>query len=242
MKKLMLLIAILALPLFIIESQKQDVQNVPFIGAEAPAFEGMSTNGKVVFPGDFGNSWKILFAHPKDHTPVCSSEILELAHQEGSFTKLGASLIVVSTDLLDSHHNWKMALEEVSFNGRAPVKINFPIVDDNSMKIINSYGMLERGPNIGQSVRGVFFIDPENKIRAYYFYPNEVGRNVEEMKRTLIALQTHYKDNRVVLPVNWQPGDDVMLQYLDSEQMAEIDTPGSKYYRLAWFMNYMRME
>ncbi|PWE00932.1 redoxin domain-containing protein [Marinilabilia rubra] len=240
MKKLMLLTVVLVLPLFGAESQKKDIQNVPFIGSEAPSFVGMSTNGEIAFPEDFGNSWKILFAHPKDHTPVCSSEILELAHQEKEFAKLGASLVVVSTDLLDSHNNWKMALEEVKFNGREPIKINFPIVDDNSMKIIKSYGMLDMGPTIGQSVRGVFFVDPENRIRAYYFYPNEVGRNVEEMKRTLIALQTNYEDHRVVLPVNWQPGDDVMLKYLDSEQLAEVDLPGSKYYRKAWFMNYMR--
>lgn len=240
MKKLMLLSAILAVSLFSVESQKKDIQNVVFIGSEAPVFEGMSTNGKIVFPADFGNNWKILFAHPKDHTPVCSSEILELAHQEEEFTKLGASLIVVSTDLLDSHYNWKKVLEEVSFNGKYPVKINFPIVEDNSMKIIKSYGMLDNVPNRGQSVRGVFFVDPENRIRAYYFYPNEVGRNVEEMKRTLVALQTNYHDPRVVLPVNWQPGDDVMLKYLDSEQLAEVDRPGSKYYRLSWFMNYMK--
>ncbi len=240
MKKTMVLAGILALSILCAEGQKKDIQNVPFIGSQAPAFEGISTNGEIVFPADFGNKWKILFAHPKDHTPVCSSEILELAHQEKEFEKLDASLVVVSTDLLDSHHNWKMVLEQVEFNGKSPVKINFPLVEDNSMKIIKKYGMLDMNSKQGQSIRGVFFIDPENRIRAYQFYPNEVGRNVDEIKRTLAALQTNYMDDRVVLPANWEPGDDVMLKYLDSEQLAEVDQPGSKYYRAAWFMNYMK--
>lgn len=237
----MFIAAILALPLFNSQSQDKDHQSVPFIGSEAPAFEAISTNGKIVFPADFGNNWKILFAHPKDHTPVCSSEILELAQQENEFKKLGADLIVVSTDILESHQTWKMNLEKISFNGKAPVKINFPIVEDNSRKIIKSYGMLDTGPNTGLSVRGVFFIDPQDRIRAYFFYPDEVGRNVEEMKRTLVALQTNYKDNRVVLPVNWQPGEDVMLKYLDEKQLSEVNKPESKYYQLSWFMNYMKM-
>ena len=240
MKKIVLVSAMLMLSASIAWTQKPEVQNIPLIGSEAPAFKAVSTNGKISFPDDFGTSWKILFSHPKDHTPVCSSELLELAHKENEFSALGAQLVVISADIMDSHENWKMALEKIHFKGREPVKINFPLVEDESLAIIKKYGMNDSGDNIGKSIRGVFFIDPENKIRAFYFYPNEVGRNIDEIKRTLVALQTHYADNRVVLPEHWTPGDDVMLSYLTEIEEANLGKPGSKLYSLVWFMNYMK--
>lgn len=240
MKKVFLIAGLLILFLNLSQAQLTVNQRIPLIGNDAPSFTAMSTHGQISFPDDYGKSWKIIFSHPRDFTPVCSSEILELAHHQTAFNELGAEILVVSTDQLDSHKNWKAALEEISFKGRDPVKIEFPLIEDTSYSIANSFGMLDSQTNVGQSVRGVFFIDPENKIRAFYFYPNEVGRNVGEIKRTLLALQTNYNDQRVVLPENWQPGDDVMVSYLDDAEKSKVDKMDSELYNLIWFMTYKR--
>ena len=218
-------------------------QQIPLIGSEAPSFNAVSTNGQISFPDDFEGNWKIIFAHPRNFTPVCSSEIIELAYNHDEFHQLGANLIVISTDNINSHHDWKAALEEVEPVGRKnTVTVKFPLVADPSYEISNKYGMLDSRVSPGQNVRGVFFIDPDNKIRGFQFYPNEVGRNIEEIKRTLIALQTNYRDNTAILPANWMPGDDVMVPYLGPEEMEALDNPDSDIYSLTWFMNYKKIE
>lgn len=240
MKNLVLIAGIMILSLNLSLAQITVNQRIPLIGNEAPSFRAMSTNGQISFPADFGNNWKIIFAHPRSFTPVCSTEILELAYQENAFKQLGAELLVVSSDQLESHQNWKTALEELSFKGREPVKINFPLIDDSSFDIANTYGMLDSQSEIGQSIRGVFFIDPENKIRAFYFYPNEVGRSVNEIKRTLVALQENHTDQRALLPEGWQPGDDVMLSFLNPNEKSEVNKENSALYNVSWFMTYKK--
>lgn len=240
MKKVMLIAGILFLTLNLSQAQVIVNQRIPLIGNDAPSFSAMSTNGQISFPEDFGKNWKIIFSHPRDFTPVCSSEILELAHQQAAFKELGAQILVISTDRLSSHQSWKTALEDLTFKGREQVKIDFPLVEDTSFQIANSFGMLDSQTNIGQSIRGVFFIDPENKIRAFYFYPNEVGRNVSEIKRTLVALQTNYSNQRALLPENWQPGDDIMISYLTDDEKAEAEKSDSDLYKVSWFMNYKK--
>jgi peroxiredoxin 2/4 len=148
---------------------------------------------------------------------------------------------VVSTDRIDSHHGWKAALEEINFKGKSQVKINFPLVADNTFAIANSYGMLD-GVNTGKSIRGVFFIDPNNKVQAFYFYPNQVGRNIDEIKRTLIALQTSQKDERYSMPANWQPGEKVLVSYLTEEEEGQIGKSTSSISRLSWFMLYKSID
>lgn len=233
-----LLIAVLSV--FTLTHALAQESSVPQIGVKAPSFTAQSTNGKVKFPSDFGNNWKIIFSHPKDFTPVCSSEILELAYQQDDFEKLGAKVIVVSTDILEQHNSWKAALEEVSFQDRDPVEIKFPIVEDNSLDISKKYGMIHSEVSIKENIRGVYFINPENVVRAVYFYPNEVGRNIEEMKRTLIALQKNYSDDSIVTPVNWQPGEDVVVPTLSKADKENLGSPDSDYYQLTWFMTYRK--
>ena len=217
-------------------------KTIPLLGTEAPSFTAQSTTGEINFPADFGSDWKILFSHPKDFTPVCSSELLELAHEQESFDQLDARLIVVSTDMLDQHKTWKAILEEIHFQGREPVEINFPMVDDNSLKVSNLYGMIHSAVSVGENIRGVFIIDPENKVRAINFYPNEVGRNIDELKRTLIALQKTYNNKNIVMPANWQPGDDVLVPVISAEERQRIGEPGSPLYQLSWFMTYMKIQ
>jgi len=151
---------------------KDNTRNfIPMIGDTAPEFTAESTHGKINFPADYGNSWKIIFSHPRDFTPVCSTELLELAYAQREFDKLSTSIIVVSTDKLETHFLWKEALEEIDFKNRGPRKINFPLIDDQDYVISDLYGMSHPQAKRGSNIRGVFFIDRENKVRATYFYP-----------------------------------------------------------------------
>ncbi len=215
---------------------------IPIIGSEAPSFTAMSTNGKISFPDDFGNSWKIMFSHPKDFTPVCSSEILELAYSQESFEEMGVKLLVLSADILEQHDSWKKALEEIQYKDRMPVKINFPLVADDDLKVSNKYGMIHSAASISENIRGVYIIDPNNIVKAIMFYPNEVGRDIEEIKRTVVALQTNYVDQAVVTPANWQLGEDVLVPVLSRTDKDNLDNANSDYYQLAWFMTFKKTE
>ncbi len=235
-------IAFLLLNVSLVQAQVNE--RIPLIGSEAPSFKANSTNGQISFPEDFGRKWKIVFAHPRNYTPVCSSEILELAYHHDKFKEMNAQIIVVSTDRLISHRDWKAALEEISFKGREKVEIEFPLVEDPTYAIVNSFGMLDSRADVGESIRGVFFIDPENTVRAFYFYPNEVGRSIDEMQRTLLALQANYNDARVMLPADWKPGDAVMVPYLEPEEKDANGNPDKEqgFYSESWFMNYKNVK
>ncbi|HZK97932.1 MAG TPA: redoxin domain-containing protein [Prolixibacteraceae bacterium] len=213
--------------------------NIPMIGDEAPSFTAETTSGPLHFPDDYGRKWKIIFSHPRDFTPVCSSEILTLAQMQDDFEQLNTKLVVISTDTLVKHYMWKKALEETSYKDKLPVKIKFPLVDDNRLTISKEYGMLHLPISTTKDVRGVFIINPQNKIEAIYFYPMSIGRNMEEIKRTLIALQTAVKGkDHVLIPANWQLGDDVMVPqfpYTQKELQANPELKDS-YYNVGSFM------
>ena len=219
-------------------AQTGNSQRIPLIGSPAPSFKAPSTRGPVSFPGDFGNRWKILFAHPRDFTPVCSSEILDLAHRQDDFDALNTQIVVLSVDRLVSHQSWKSDLESIDFKGRGKVNINFPLVVDSAYAISYKYGMVDTQSRSGQSVRGIFFIDPDNVVRAFQFYPAEVGRNTDEILRTIKALQAHDDHQDVVLPANWEPGDDFMKTHLDPEDKDELKKPDSDIYYINWYMIY----
>lgn len=239
MKKVFLVLVLGMFTILQVWSQKSAVVQ---IGSEAPSFTAMSTNGKIKFPQDFGNSWKVLFAHPKDFTPVCSSEILELAYEQESLNEMGVEVAVISTDILDQHNSWKAALEELSYKDRSPVKIKFPIIADEDMKVSKQYGMIHDASSAIQNVRGVYIINPENIVSSIYFYPNEVGRNLDELKRTLTALQTTYAYQNVVTPANWEKGDDVIVPVLTKTEREELSMPGSIYNEVAWFMIFKELK
>ena len=124
--------------------EKKEDRNfrIPLLGEKAPSFTAQSTNGSINFPDDYGRKWKVLFSHPQDFTPVCSSEILQLANLQNEFDKLKTQLVVVSTDKIYTHEEWKKALEQIKFQGREPVKIKFPLVDDASHSVAALYGMI----------------------------------------------------------------------------------------------------
>lgn len=217
-------------------------QRIPLIGSKAPSFKAPSTNGPISFPADFENKWKIIFSHPRDFTPVCSSEILDLGYRQQEFKELNTQILVLSVDRLVSHQSWKADLEEIDFKGRGKVNIEFPLVVDSTYAISYKYGMVDIYSNADQSVRGVFFIDPENIVRAFQFYPSEVGRNTDEILRTLQALQAHDSHENIVTPVNWQPGDDFMAPFLTAEDKEEMKKPDSDIYYINWYMIYKKYQ
>jgi len=212
---------------------------IPLIGEKAPSFTAESTNGTITFPDDFGRKWKILFSHPADYTPVCSSEILELAHLQKEFDKLGVKLVVVSTDPLATHNQWKKALEDLEYKGRTKASIKFPLVDDDKLVVSKQYGMIHPKSNTTKDVRGVFIIDPADVVRAIYFYPMEVGRSTDELIRTITALQTADKGG-IMTPADWKAGNDVLVPYNPAVDPTRPETVPEGYYQTAWFMWYKK--
>lgn len=212
---------------------------IPLIGEQAPSFTAESTEGKIDFPSDFGINWKLILSHPMDFTPVCSSELIELANLQEEFEKVNISLIIVSTDQLETHIQWKKTLERIEYRKYPQRKISFPIVDDSSLVIAKKYGMLHPESDNSRDVRGVFIIDSENTIRAEFFYPQEVGRNMNEILRTVIALQTVHK-HKVMTPANWTIGDDYLVPFPLKSDMSAMNKDSGEYYQLAWFMIFKK--
>jgi peroxiredoxin 2/4 len=220
---------------------KRVVRNyrIPLIGEKAPSFTAESTEGTINFPDDFNTNWKLILSHPMDFTPVCSSELIELANLQEEFEKLGISMIIVSTDQLETHIQWKKTLERLEYKKYPTKKISFPIVDDSSLVIANRYGMLHPESDNSRDVRGVFIIDSENVIRAEFFYPQEVGRNMHELLRTVIALQTVNIHN-VMTPANWTQGDDFLVPFPLKSDMSAMNKDSGDYYQIAWFMIFKK--
>ena len=242
MKKNILFVVLLFSAAILWSQEKKETRNfrIPLIGETAPSFTAESTNGTVNFPLDYGRHWKILFSHPQDFTPVCSSEILELANLQSDFDKLDTKLVVLSTDPVETHRDWKKALESLEYKGRTPEKIKFPLVDDERLTVSKMYGMIHAPSNTTRDVRGVFIIDPDNVIEAIYFYPTNVGRSTEELMRTITALQTAKKNN-VLTPADWKAGNDVFVPYLPKSETDKTDAGMSDIYKVAWFMTVKKM-
>lgn len=236
MKKLLMTCVVCLLFVGILHSQ--DVR-IPLIGSKAPSFTANSTNGEITFPESFGNSWKILFSHPQDFTPVCSSELLELAYSQKDFDALGVKFAIMSTDDIGMHRMWKASLEELDYKGRGPMKIEYPIIDDHLIVASRKYGMIHAPTSTNRDIRGVFVIDPENVVRSINFYPMNIGRNIDEIKRIVIALQTSDKLS-VLTPANWTEGEDVLIHHYPYTEKELADNPAIKdnYYNVGnriWF-------
>ena len=182
---------------------------MPLIGDPAPEFRAMTTMGKIDFPQDYKGSWVVLFSHPADFTPVCTTEFITFARMADEFAELNTKLIGLSIDSLHSHLTWAKSIEDIDYKGGGKVKLPFPIIADISMSVAKKYGMLQTVANT-QTVRAVFIIDPEGMIRTILFYPMSTGRNMDEIKRIIQALQVHDKED-VSTPADWRPGDDVVM-------------------------------
>lgn len=216
---------------------------IPTLNQSAPSFTARSTMGEIKYPEDYYGKWRIIFSHPADFTPVCTSEIWELAQMQKEFEQLNTKIIVISTDGLNSHIQWIDAIEKLEYKGIKPVKINFPLISDVNMQISKLYGMQHPYLNSTQNVRGVFIISPDNRIQFIAFYPSSVGRNTDEIIRVLQALQLTYTQ-RFLTPVNWKKGEDCMIAspktIQESDEMKAKNN--SDYYSYNWFMWFMKMK
>lgn len=175
------------------------------LGTIAPDFEAETTEGPIRFHEWSGNDWVIFFSHPADYTPVCTTELGLVAKLKGEFDKRNAKALAISVDPLDSHMGWVKDIEETQ-----GVKMNFPIVADADQTVAKAYNMIHPEADAKVTVRSVFFIDPNKKIRATITYPPATGRNFQEVLRVLDGLQLT-DEHQVATPANWQDGDDVVI-------------------------------
>ncbi len=187
------------------ESKETQVTSMPRIGDMAPDFKSNTTLGPMQFSEFIKDSWAILFSHPADFTPVCTTELSGFAVRGDEFKALNTKLIGLSIDSIHSHIAW---VNNVLKN--TGVLFDFPIIADIDMKVAKLYGMLQPNESETAAVRAVFFIDPKGKIRLIMYYPLNVGRNMDEILRSLIALQTSDKHG-VAMPLDWRPGDKVIV-------------------------------
>lgn len=185
--------------------------SMPRIGDKAPAFKAVTTQGEINFPEQFAGSWVILFSHPADFTPVCTSEFMTFASMEEQFEKANCKLVGLSVDGLYSHIAWLRTIKEkIEYRGMKNVEVRFPLIEDITMEVAKKYGMIQPGESSTKAVRAVFIIDPKGVIRAIIYYPLSLGRNFDELYRALIALQTADAFS-VATPADWRPGDDVIV-------------------------------
>ena len=186
------------------EDQVQKPQ-MPRIGDQAPDFDATTTTGPLRLSDYNKDSWVVLFSHPADFTPVCTTEMSAFAQEKDFFAERNTKLLGLSIDSIHSHMAWVNNVKE-----KTGVYFNFPIISDLDTKVSQLYGMLHENEDTTAAVRAVFFIDPKGTIRLIMYYPLNVGRNMEEIKRSLIALQTA-DENACALPVDWQPGDKAIV-------------------------------
>lgn len=191
--------------------QEQVVVTMPRIGDKAPEFTAVTTQGEINFPGDYAGEWVILFSHPADFTPVCTSEFITFASMENQFTEAGCKLVGLSIDGLYSHIAWLRTIQEkIEYRGMKNVEVKFPLIEDITMEVAKKYGMIQPGEDTTKAVRAVFFIDPKGVIRTIIYYPLSLGRNFDEIYRVLLALKAA-DEFGIATPADWRPGDDVII-------------------------------
>ena len=220
-----------------------DRGQMPLIGDPAPAFVAETTLGTITFPDDYKGNWVILFSHPGDFTPVCTTEFMTFAKMHAQFKALNCHLLGLSVDSKFSHIAWLLNIEEkIKFRDMEKMIVRFPVIADTRMEVSRKYGMIHPAASSASTVRALFLIDPEGKIRAILYYPATTGRNFQEIMRLLIALQTSDRHD-VSTPADWQPGEEVILPPPGSCGAAAERLRGSgKDYRAEdWFLSFKKL-
>src|ERR1700704_915723 len=198
------------------------------LGDTAPEFEAETTEGKISFHDWIGESWAVLFSHPRDFTPVCTTELGYMASIKPEFDKRNTKIIGLSVDPVENHAKWSQDIEETQ--GTAP---NYPMIGDSDFNVSKLYGMLpgdvageptERTPAMNQTVRNVFVVGPDKKIKLILVYPMTTGRNFDEVLRVIDSLQLTAK-HKVATPAQWQQGDDVIIAGSVSDEEARETYP-----------------
>ena len=211
------------------EEVKERVISLPRLGEPAPAFEVATTHG-VLKLEDFKGSWLVLFSHPADFTPVCTTEFIAFAEIYPELQKRGVELLGLSVDSTSSHIAWVRNVEE-----KTGVKIPFPIIADLNKEVSMAYGMIHPGQSKTETVRCVFIIDPNQIIRTILYYPLTTGRNMQEILRIIDALQTT-DEHKVATPANWKPGDMVVVPPPSTQEMAEERVKQKEYECVDWYL------
>lgn len=186
-------------------TDQSSVNYMPRIGDTAPDFHAVTTKGPIKFSDFAKDKWVVMFSHPADFTPVCTTEMSGFAIRKGEFDKLNTELLGLSIDSIHAHLGWVNNVRQ-----NTGVYFDFPIIADIDMKVSKLYGMLQPNESETAAVRAVFFIDPAKKIRLIMYYPLNVGRNMDEILRVLLALQTSDK-YKVAMPLDWKKGDKVIV-------------------------------
>lgn len=220
----------------------EEVKRLPLIGDKAPTFKALTTMGEINFPKDYDGKWVILFSHPADFTPVCTTEFMTFGSMQEKFRKVNTELIGLSIDSHYSHIAWLRTIKEkIEWKGMKGLEIMFPVIADISMDVAKSFGMVQPSVSTTQAVRAVFIIDPTATVRAILYYPMSTGRNMDEIYRMIVAMQKADKE-KIATPANWQPGDDVIIPPPGScgvakDRMAAKDPD---MYCLDWFMCFRK--
>lgn len=189
------------------------------IGDEAPNFTAQTTEGEINLHDYLGEGWGVLFSHPKDFTPVCTTELGAVASINDEFASRNTKVLALSVDPLGSHNEWKSDIEEVG-----ATTVNYPLIADEDRSIATAYDMIHPNANDSMTVRSVFVINPAKKIALTLTYPAAVGRNFDEIVRVIDALQLGAK-HKVATPANWQPGEDVIIAAALSDEEAKDHFP-----------------
>jgi peroxiredoxin (alkyl hydroperoxide reductase subunit C) len=193
------------------ETAAAPIATMPRIGEHAPAFRAVTTQGEINFPEDYAGRWVILFSHPADFTPVCTTEFMTFASLQAQFEELNTALVGLSVDGLYSHIAWLRRIKEtITFRDMSDVEVTFPLIEDITMNVARAYGMIMPGEDSTKAVRAVFVIDPKGIIRAIIYYPLSLGRNFDELLRVITALQTADAFS-VATPADWRPGEPVIV-------------------------------
>jgi peroxiredoxin (alkyl hydroperoxide reductase subunit C) len=220
------------------EQTQEQMSRLPLIGEKAPSFVAETTQGQITFPDDFKGKWVVFFSHPADFTPVCTTEFMTFASMEKEFKTLNCELLGLSIDSTYSHIAWLRTIKEkIAYKGMKDVEVNFPVISDLTMEVSKKFGMLQPQASTTQAVRAVFIIDPKAIVRAILYYPLSNGRNMDEVKRLLIAMQ-HSDEHNIATPANWKIGDDVIVPPPGSCGTAKdrVDKAGKDYECLDWFI------
>jgi peroxiredoxin (alkyl hydroperoxide reductase subunit C) len=221
--------------------QNTTYHRMPLIGDKAPEFEAVTTQGPINFPADYKGKWVILFSHPADFTPVCTTEFMTFATMADEFKAINTELVGLSVDSLYAHIAWLRRIQELEWKGMKNVEVKFPLIEDIRMDVANKYGMIQPGQSNTQAVRAVFVIDPDSKVRTILYYPLTTGRNFDEIKRIILALQKADEDS-VATPADWRPGQDVIVPTAGSCGTAKerMENQSDDQYCLDWFMCFRR--
>ena len=214
---------------------------VPLIGDKAPAFKAVTTQGEINFPEDYKGKWVILFSHPADFTPVCTTEFMTFGSMMEEFKAINTELVGLSVDSIYSHIAWLRKIQELTWKDKAHIEVKFPLIEDIKMEVASKYGMIQPSQSTTQAVRAVFIIDPNGVIRTILYYPISTGRNFSEIKRIVLALQKADKD-ACATPADWQPGDDVIVPTAGSCGVAKerVESNDPSQYCLDWFMCFRK--